>query len=35
MLFAAATVQLVPILIVVLAFQRFLVVGLTAGAFKG
>ncbi|MBL0930566.1 MAG: carbohydrate ABC transporter permease [Alphaproteobacteria bacterium] len=34
-LFAAATVQLVPILIVVLALQRFLVAGLTAGAVKG
>jgi multiple sugar transport system permease protein len=34
-LFAAATVQLLPILIVVLALQRFLVAGLTAGAVKG
>jgi multiple sugar transport system permease protein len=34
-LFAAATIQLVPILIVVLALQRFLVAGLTAGAVKG
>jgi multiple sugar transport system permease protein len=34
-LFAAATVQLVPILIVVLALQRFLIAGLTAGAVKG
>jgi len=34
-LFAAATVQLVPVLVVVLALQRFLVAGLTAGAVKG
>jgi multiple sugar transport system permease protein len=34
-LFAAATVQLVPIVIVVLTLQRFLVAGLTAGAVKG
>jgi multiple sugar transport system permease protein len=34
-LFAAATVQLVPIVIVVIALQRFLVAGLTAGAVKG
>lgn len=34
-LFAAATVQLVPILIVVMALQRFLVAGLTTGAVKG
>jgi multiple sugar transport system permease protein len=34
-LFAAATVQLVPILIVVMLLQRFLVAGLTAGAVKG
>ena len=32
--FAAATVQLVPILAVVLALQRYLVAGLTAGAVK-
>jgi len=34
-LFAAATIQLVPILIVVVLLQRFLVAGLTAGAVKG
>lgn len=34
-LFAAATIQLVPILIVVITLQRFLVAGLTAGAVKG
>ena len=32
--FAAATVQLLPILAVVLALQRYLVAGLTAGAVK-
>ncbi len=32
--FAAATVQLVPVLAVVLALQRYLVAGLTAGAVK-
>lgn len=34
-LFAAATVQLVPIVVVVMLLQRFLVSGLTAGAVKG
>lgn len=34
-LFSAATIQLVPIVIVVLLLQRFLVAGLTAGAVKG
>ena len=34
-LFAAATVQLVPILVFVLAVQRFIVAGLTAGSVKG
>lgn len=34
-LFSAATIQLVPIVIVVLTLQRFLVAGLTAGAVKG
>jgi multiple sugar transport system permease protein len=35
MLFAAATVQLVPIVVFVMLVQRFLVAGLTAGAVKG
>ncbi|MBF0279167.1 MAG: carbohydrate ABC transporter permease [SAR324 cluster bacterium] len=34
-LFAAATVQLFPILIFVLVVQKFIVTGLTAGAVKG
>lgn len=34
-LFSAATMQLVPIVIVVLALQRFLIAGLTAGSVKG
>ena len=34
-LFSAATVQLVPVVLVVLFLQRFLVAGLTAGAVKG
>ncbi len=34
-LFAASTLQLVPILIFVLAMNRYLVAGLTAGATKG
>lgn len=34
-LFAAATIQLVPILIFVLLVQKFIVTGLTAGAVKG
>jgi len=33
-IFAAATVQLVPVLALVIALQRFLVAGLTAGAVK-
>ncbi len=35
LLFAAATIQLVPVTVFVIAFQRFLVAGLTAGAVKG
>ncbi len=34
-LFAAATIQLVPVLLFVLAAQRFVIAGLTAGAVKG
>lgn len=34
-LFAAATVELIPILIFVLIVQRFIVAGLTAGSVKG
>lgn len=34
-LFAAATLQLVPIVALVFALQRFLIAGLTAGAVKG
>lgn len=34
-LFAASTIQLIPILLFVLAMNRFLVAGLTAGATKG
>jgi multiple sugar transport system permease protein len=34
-LFAAATVQLAPILIFVVFMHRYLVAGLTAGAIKG
>ncbi|WP_372618170.1 carbohydrate ABC transporter permease [Falsiroseomonas sp.] len=34
-LFAAATVQLVPVTLFVIALQRFLVAGLTAGSVKG
>lgn len=34
-LFAAATIQLVPILIFVLVVQKYIVTGLTAGAVKG
>ncbi len=34
-IFAAATVQLLPVLALVIALQRFLVAGLTAGAVKG
>jgi len=33
--FAASTIQLVPILIFVLAIQRYLIAGLTAGSVKG
>jgi multiple sugar transport system permease protein len=33
-IFAAATVQLIPVLALVIALQRFLVAGLTAGAVK-
>jgi multiple sugar transport system permease protein len=32
--FAAATIQLVPVILIVLALQRFLIAGLTAGAVK-
>lgn len=35
MLFAAVTVQLIPILIFVVAVQRFIMAGLTAGSVKG
>jgi multiple sugar transport system permease protein len=34
-LFAAATVQLVPILVFVIAVQRYVIAGLTAGSLKG
>jgi len=34
-LFAAATVQLLPVLLVVLLAQKYLIAGLTAGAVKG
>ena len=34
-LFAAATVQLVPIAVFVMLLQRFLIAGLTAGSVKG
>jgi multiple sugar transport system permease protein len=34
-LFAAATVQLVPVLIFVVFMNRYLVAGLTAGSTKG
>jgi multiple sugar transport system permease protein len=34
-LFAAATVQLVPILAFVIAVQRYVIAGLTASAVKG
>ena len=34
-LFAAATLQLLPVLIVVLAAQRYLIAGLSAGSVKG
>jgi multiple sugar transport system permease protein len=34
-LFAAATVQLIPVLLFVVFMNRFLVAGLTAGATKG
>ena len=33
-LFAAATIQMVPILVLVMLLQRFLIAGLTAGAIK-
>ena len=33
--FAAATVQLVPILLLVVLLQRFIIAGLTAGSVKG
>ena len=33
-IFAAATVQLVPVVTLVVALQRYLVAGLTAGAVK-
>jgi multiple sugar transport system permease protein len=35
LLFAAATTQLVPVTMFVIALQRFLVAGLTAGSVKG
>jgi multiple sugar transport system permease protein len=34
-LFAAATLQLVPIALFVVSVQRYVVAGLTAGAVKG
>lgn len=34
LVFAAATIQLVPVVVVVLALQRFLIAGLTAGSVK-
>ena len=34
-LFAAATIQLAPILAFILAAQRYVIAGLTAGAVKG
>jgi multiple sugar transport system permease protein len=34
-LFAAATVQLVPIMIFVIAVQKFVIAGMTAGSVKG
>ena len=34
-LFAAATIQLVPVLIGVILAQRYLIAGLTAGSLKG
>jgi len=33
-IFAAATVQLVPVLLLVIALQKYLVAGLMAGAVK-
>jgi len=33
--FAAATIQLVPILVFVIAVQKYLIAGLTAGSVKG
>lgn len=32
--FAAAAIQLLPVLLIVIGLQRFLVAGLTAGAVK-
>jgi multiple sugar transport system permease protein len=34
-LFAAATVQLLPILIFIVAVQKFVIAGMTAGSLKG
>ena len=34
-LFAAATVQLLPILVFVIAVQKFVIAGMTAGSVKG
>jgi multiple sugar transport system permease protein len=34
MIFAAVTIQLLPVLVLVIALQRFLIAGLTAGAVK-
>lgn len=34
-LFAGATVQLLPVIVLVLALQRFIIAGLTAGSVKG
>jgi multiple sugar transport system permease protein len=34
-IFAGATIQLVPVLILVLALQRFIIAGMTSGSVKG
>jgi multiple sugar transport system permease protein len=34
-LFAAASVQLVPVVVFVMLVQKFLIAGLTSGAMKG
>jgi multiple sugar transport system permease protein len=35
LLFAAASVQLVPVVVFVMLVQKFLIAGLTAGSLKG